>query len=169
MSTPVDKFLLDPKITIEEIGDNAPVYSADNRNSFLHYYFSHKGLLDFVVSRISNSWIRDYHNHCAIYPSSSGIFLNAELRDEMLHSTNIIIDNNAIVKNTKFLYGSDIKFEYNNHHYLWFRDDKIYLMQDGNPEQYVTKKDPEGNERKLYFIFKSGTKETFLSELNNLS
>lgn len=38
-------------------------------------------------------WVRDIHGHKAIYPSSVGIYLNMELRDQVL---SYLLDNNLI-------------------------------------------------------------------------
>ena len=48
------------------------------------YQLSNTDLLDFVIDKIPQSWIRNYHGHIAIFPSSTGVFLNAEKRDKLL-------------------------------------------------------------------------------------
>lgn len=62
------------------------------------HLLSHTGLLDYIrkIEKMSNSWIRNYNSHRTIYPSSTGIFLDAYLRDEfMLNTDGIDVDETA--------------------------------------------------------------------------
>jgi len=91
------------------------------------YQLSNTMLLDFVMKRIPDSWIRDYHFHKAIFPSGTGVFLNASDRDNILDS--FALDVETKVPDTKFLYGSDINFKYEGHNFQWYRTDFVYLMK----------------------------------------
>lgn len=99
------------------------------------YQLSNTSLLDFVIKEIPNSWIRNIHNHLAIYPSGIGIFLNTKYRDDfLLRDTEITIykdynkEEDCIVGNKEYLYGWDIDFEYKGHSYRWYSNDYIYLL-----------------------------------------
>ena len=93
------------------------------------YILATTSLLDFVITHIPSSWIRNYHNHIAIFPSGKGVFLNAEKRDGLLSSTEQIgIRKEHIIPGTTLLYGSDINFTFNNHNFQWYRNDFVYMM-----------------------------------------
>lgn len=95
------------------------------------YILATTSLLDFVITHIPSSWIRNYHNHIAIFPSGKGIFLNAEKRDGLLSSTEQIgIREEHIIPETTLLYGSDINFTFNNHNFQWYRNDFVYIMDE---------------------------------------
>ena len=135
------------------------------------YQLSNTKLLDFVINTIPNSWIREYHHHIAIFPSGTGVFLNAQKRDNLLSSTeNIIINGNHIIPDTLFLYGSDINFSYNEHFFQWYRNNYVYLMED-NWKDYKKRKNPtadKGNDLDEYFCFKDEPDMTSEDLLNNL-
>ena len=94
------------------------------------YILANSSLLEFVRTNIPNSWIRDYHNHKAIFPSAKGVFLDAEVRDSVLASTNNVeIRGEHIIPDTMLLYGSDINFTFNDYNFQWYRNDNLYLME----------------------------------------
>ncbi|MBR5957297.1 MAG: hypothetical protein IKZ99_02935, partial [Salinivirgaceae bacterium] len=73
------------------------------------------------------------------------------------------IDNGHIIKNTKFLYGWDIYFEYNNNYFLWYgnpneTDLDIYLMEKKkNYYYFIERTNPTKNKHTdadNYFCFK---------------
>lgn len=117
----------------------------DDKNSNAHmlYLLACTPLLDFTIKQLGNSWVREYHGHHAIYPSTSGVFLNAWDRDRFLSRPEVETDDRAKIPGTDLFYGSDIDFRYNGHHFRWYRDNKIYLMDDENPQEY--KKDISGD------------------------
>lgn len=95
------------------------------------YQLSQTKLLDYVIKKIPNSWIREYHNHTAIFPSGWGVFLNADNRNNLLLNTaKVGLDGWYKVTDTDFLFGSDINFTYEAHHFQWHRTDFVYLMDD---------------------------------------
>ena len=76
------------------------------------YSLAHTKLLDFVMDKIPNSWIRSgYHYHTAIFPSSTGVFLNAKLRDEILNDSAITVSEEIKVPETSFLWCNDADFK----------------------------------------------------------
>lgn len=106
-----------------------PPSDAEGENywPYVHHHLTHGGLLSFVMKEIPNSWLRVYHNHQAIFPSSTGVFLNAYSRDRFLSSGHVLT-NNTPIENTNFRFGSDIDFKYNDIWFKWYRDDKIKLL-----------------------------------------
>lgn len=136
------------------------------------YQLSNTKLLDFVIEKIPDSWIRDYHYHKAIFPSSTGIFLNADTRDNLLINTKEIkVYDKQVVPNTTFLYGSDINFTYNDQIFQWYRTDYVYLMVDINPDKYWFRDERKTEETEKYFCFKvedNMTPDAFIEKLNDL-
>ena len=126
---------------------NKSSIEADNRL----YQLSNTNLLDFVIDKIPNSWIREYHGHKAIFPSGTGIFLDAETRDNLLTNTaGIECKEDHIVEKTNFLYGSNINFKYNDYFFQWYGNPNaneldVYLMKD-NWTDYI--KRPNSNNDK---------------------
>ena len=121
----LDKFLLEEPTEQpqqEPTDENTPEYWL--------YHLSNGKLLDFVMDRIPKSWIRDYHNHKAIYPSAPGIFLNAKKRDNFFssYSREVKVKNDHVVKNTNFLYGNDINFEFQGKNFQWNYENKIWSI-----------------------------------------
>ena len=136
------------------------------------YLLTHTGLLDYVRKGMCNSWIRNYSNHKAIYPSSTGVFLNASVRDKfLLNSDGIQVDDSAKIPNTSLLYGWDINFRYKQHNFQWYRTDYVYLMDSNDGNVYV-ENDVEGTtEEEKYVCFKCAdcmSKEDIISQLDEL-
>ena len=136
------------------------------------YLLTHTELLDYVRKRMCNSWIRNYSNHKAIYPSSTGVFLNASVRDEfLLNSDGIQVDDSAKIPGTPLLYGWDIDFRYKQHNFRWYRTDYVYLMDSNDGNVYVENNVEKMAEEEKYFCFKCDdcmTKEAILSRLDEL-
>ena len=111
------------------------------------YHLSNGGLLDFVMEKIPNSWIRYYYNHTAIYPSAPGVFLNAKKRDNFFFSKSKTKEikvkdyHNHIVEGTMFLYGNNINFEFKGKLFQWNYNDFIYSINDNGKlqEEFCTK------------------------------
>lgn len=109
-------------------------------------------LLDFVRTRIPNSWIRDYHNHKAIFPSAKGVFLDAEVRDSVLaYTNNVEIRGEHIIPDTMLLYGSDINFTFNDYNFQWYRDDNLYLMEKERYWEYMVKDEKASKDINKYY------------------
>lgn len=127
--------------------------SSDPTKNYL-YQISNTSILDYIVSTGDpRYWIRNnYHEHTAIYPSSEGIFLDAEDRDKFLLNTeDVVIDKNIVIGNKEFLLGSDISFTYKEHNYQWYRNGVIYLMSRHNPWEYAVRNKDEQQEEKHYY------------------
>ena len=132
---------------------------------------SNTNLLDFVIKEIPQSWIRNYHGHKAIFPSSTGVFLDAGNRDEKLHIEVIKLVNEELVTvpGTKFLYGSDIQFIYQSKYFQWHREGYVRLIQDLNECKPILKnKDGEDNQDNWYWFTPSTETETFIKQLDCL-
>jgi hypothetical protein len=137
------------------------------------YQLSNTPLLDFVIDIIPNSWIRDYYGHKAIFPSATGVFLDAKNRDDILGTTTgIELGSDHIIRGCYLLYGSDINFKYNGNNFLWFRNEHVYLKEKDNKNDYAEKNKEGETEEDKYYCFKvesSITDKTFCEKLNNLS
>ena len=131
---------------------------------------AYTSLLDFVIDKIPNSWIRDYHNHKAIFPSSTGVFLNSENRDNLLSDTEgIDIMSEHKIDNTSLLFGSDINFTFNDQRFQWYRDDYVYLMD--NDSRRMIKNENEQEDIKKYYCFNTQSitnTDDFKKALNEL-
>ncbi len=144
--------------------------SEDFDKNTLHL-LSHTNLLDYVRTEMNNSWIRNYNYHRTIYPSSTGIFLDAYLRDEFLLNTDeIFVEENAKIPDTPLLFGWDINFQYKQYRFQWYRTDYIYLMEKCNKDSYVVRNYNGSTEEEKYFCFntKNLTKEDIIFQLNEL-
>lgn len=148
------------------------------------YLLTQTKLLDFILENgLHNSWIRHYHCHRAIYPSSIGIFLNADTRNKLLTSKHItldkkdgdlpvIVDRNEETK-TVLLYGSDIDFfhdSYPGNKFRWERDDYIYLLENDQDQRKIKNPNEQDGDKK-YFRFLAENEmeeESFKQKLNNL-
>ena len=118
------------------------------------YQLSNTDLLDFVIDKIPQSWIRNYHGHIAIFPSSTGVFLNAEKRDKLLTTTlGIDIRHDHIIPNTTLLFGSDINFTFNKYNFQWYRNDFLYLMEKDQFKKYMIKDENAKEDTDKYFCF----------------
>lgn len=135
------------------------------------HLLSHTGLLDYVREHMNNSWIRDYNHHKTIYPSSTGVFLDAYFRDDFMLNTNSIeVDETAKIPNTPLLFGWDINFCYKLHNFKWYRTDYIYLMEYNDCNAYVKNNDNGLTEEEKYFCFNAVglSKDDIIHKLNKL-
>lgn len=139
------------------------------------YLLSHTGLLDYVRNKMSNSHIRHipkYNNHRSIYPSSTGIFLDAYLRDDfMLNTSDIEVDDTAKISSTPLLFGWDINFRYKKHNFQWYHTDYIYIMDSNDANVYVENNVEGMTEEEKYVCFKCAdcmSKEDIISQLDEL-
>ena len=118
------------------------------------YNLSNTPLLDFVMTNIPNSWIRDYHYHKAIFPSGTGVFLNAKKRDRLLSTTELIkIRDEHIIQDSTLLFGSDINFTFNNYNFQWYRNNILYMMEKEQYKTYMIKDDKAKVDIDKYFCF----------------
>ena len=153
--------------------ENQSTKSFENSADFAErtvYKLAHTSLLDFVREKIPNSWIRDYHNHKAIFPSSTGVFLNSEKRDNLLSNTKgiEIMSEHKITDTTSLLFGSDINFTFNDQRFQWYRNDFVYLM---DKEGYMIKNEKALEDTNKYFCFNTQlivSSCDFIQKLNEL-
>lgn len=141
------------------IGDDLRKLDKPSSNDFAEeviYLLSQTNLLDYIAQNIPNPWIRDYHNHKAIYPSSTGIFLNAYFRDDFLqNSENVLLVSDCKVEDTGLLFGSNINFVYKDeYHFRWYNNDNIYLTS-GNESDCIIRNADGSNDSEKYFMFKA--------------
>ena len=139
------------------IEDKLRQYERPTSNEFVAktlYMLSQTRLLDYVANHMPNPWIRDYHNHKAIYPSSTGIFLNANFRDDFLQNTEeISLAQHCKVEDTGLLFGSNINFKYNEYyHFRWYSNDHIYLTYDIESDCIIRNRNGQ-NDMEKYFMF----------------
>ncbi len=133
------------------------------------YQLSNTNLLNFVLDKIPQSWIRVYHGHKAIFPSSTGVFLDAAIRDEMLHIDDIVLNEEVKVPGTKFLYGSDIQFSYQCKFFQWHREGYVRLIQDLNECKPVLRnEDGEDNQENWYWFKPTSEVSAFTKQLDCL-
>ena len=119
------------------------------------YILANTSLLDYVITQIPNSWIRDgYHKHIAIFPSGPGVFLNAEKRDKLLTKTGRIeIRQDHIILDTTFLFGNDINFKFDDYNFQWCSNDYVYLMEREQYWAYMIKDEKSQVETEKYYCF----------------
>lgn len=148
-----------------------PQQSADFAERTI-YLLSNTTLLDFVREKIPNSWIRDYHYHKAIFPSGTGVFLNAEERDELMANTpGVVVRDSHIIPGTTLLYGSDINFTYKEKNFQWYRSDFVYMMDDVSYQTYKIKNPDAKQETEKYYCFNArelNETETLTQKLETL-
>lgn len=135
------------------------------------YQLSNTKLLDFIREKMPYAWIRNIHGHTAIYPSSTGIFLDAQKRDDfLLHTSGISIADNYKVPGTKFLYSWHINFTYCCQNFQWYGNDFIYLMKENDPNEYQIKDESKKDEIGRYYCFntKLFEKEQIIGKLDEL-
>ena len=133
------------------------------------YQLSNTNLLNFVLDKIPQSWIRVYHGHKAIFPSSTGVFLDAAIRDEMLHIDDIVLNEEVKVPGTKFLYGSDIQFSYQCKFFQWHREGYVRLIQDLNEcKPILRNEDGEDNQENWYWFKPTSEVSAFTKQLDCL-
>jgi hypothetical protein len=88
------------------------------------------------MKKIPSSWIRWYHDHAAIYPSGTGVFLNAGQRDRFLTSTEgVTIQEDFLAGGTetrKFLWGTNIPFEFSGYPFIWDYHNQICVSENQN-------------------------------------
>ena len=150
IARPVHQLLTsDDKKNQEEINKKKEVIGKDSyvyKLLFNKIDMSEKtALLDFVVDKIPDSWIRYWRGHLSIFPSSRGVFLDATNRDHFIYENiqekkiSLINSNNIVVPNTKYLWGAHVLFVYKGQVFNWDQDDLIYLMGRKDDDNYVRK------------------------------
>lgn len=150
LSAPVHHLLLR-----EPRSDQWAIRSTEDFAKNTLYLLTKTGLLDYVRERMPDSWIRKGRNHRAIYPSSTGIYLDAFKRDDfLLHTDEIEVDKDAQINDTPLLYGWNINFQYQQMPFQWYHTDYIYLMDPNNHNNYTVISPDGDTEEKRFYCFK---------------
>ena len=106
-----------------------------DRAEHMLFLLTNTGLLDFALRKFGNSYIRQYHGHDAIYPSTTGVFLDASYRDRFMQLPEIKITSGEKVPESFLIYGSDICFTYKGINFIWYRDNNVYLAKPDNGKE----------------------------------
>ena len=102
------------------------------------------------MDKIPYSWIRSgYHYHTAIFSSSTGVFLNAKLRDEVLSDFTITVSEDIKVPETSFLWCNDADFTYKGIRFRWKDNDDVCRIE-GDNEVYTFSANKEMYDKDLY-------------------
>ena len=167
LSAPIHHLLLG-----DSRSDQWGIRSTDDFAKNTLYLLTHTGLLDFVRSRMPESWIRKGRNYRAIYPSSTGIYLDAFFRDDfLLHTDTIKVDEQARIPDTPLLYGWNIHFRYRQMHFQWHHTDYIYLMDPNQGKDYVVFNADGATEDERFYCFKVAnppSTEAIITQLDSL-
>ncbi|MDE7386928.1 MAG: DUF262 domain-containing protein [Muribaculaceae bacterium] len=149
----------------EFLTEDADIKSrSDVSDRALHmlYLLSNTGLLEYSLEKFGNSYIRTYHGHDAIYPSSTGVFLDTPHRDDFLNRNDVNLVDGEKVPNSPLIYGTNINFIFAGHTYQWNKDGAIYLMKPDFSD-YMTI-ETEGNVSKI--STNSFNKDSFVPKSN---
>lgn len=117
--------------------------------------------------------LRDMYGLIALLPDNAkseikkfvlGHFRNHFLSRLVISNT---IETAQKIENCDYFWGWDIGFQYNNHHFQWYRDNWIYIMDEAN--QYLTTDDKDGNKQYVRFLMDDNKNtEFFLGQLDSL-
>ncbi|MDE6267242.1 MAG: DUF262 domain-containing protein [Muribaculaceae bacterium] len=132
------------------------------------YLLSQTMLLDFVMKRMDRAWIRNYYGHYLIYPSSPGVFLDAEKRDSFMAQEEIEVFSEHIVPETDLLFGVKIKFRWQEHLFEWNERDEVSLIGDESMNYAVIQGPGTEKEAVLCFSAKNMEPKTIMTEMENL-
>lgn len=143
---------------------------ADNRI----YILTRTPLLDeFIGKGITNAWIRELRMPYGRilmglykpYALSEGVCFNYQQRDDFLLITPGI-SCSAKVSGTDLFWGIDVNFDYANHHFQWYRNGMVYLMEDNT---YATRDIAKEKEEDKYFCFQTSTESGQLNDSEIMS
>lgn len=129
LKRPVHEFLTEDLTTVVRT-------DSSDRAEHMLFLLTNTGLLDFALSKFGNSYIRQYHGHDAIYPSSTGVFLDSSYRDSFMRLPEITMTSGERVPESSLIYGSDICFTYEGINFIWHRNNNVYLAKPDNGEEY---------------------------------
>ena len=103
------------------------------------YQLTQTSLLEFILKQddAEKYWIRTVNGYYYCYPKygRDGILLNALDRDNFLRE--VEVDEDFIFPGKELFSLVNMPFTFGGHHYVWCSDNKIYLMRDDNPEEYL--------------------------------
>ena len=105
------------------------------------YQLTQTSLLEFILKQdgAEKYWIRTVDSYYYCYPryGRDGILLNALDRDNFLRDDEVEVNEDIILPRKELFSSVNMLFKFRGHHYIWWRDNKIYLMRDNNPEEYL--------------------------------
>lgn len=105
------------------------------------YQLTQTSLLEFILKQddAKKYWIRTVNGYYYCYPKygRDGILLNALDRDNFLRDDEVEVNKDFIFPRKELFSLVNMPFTFKEHHYFWCSDNKIYLMRDDNPEEYL--------------------------------
>lgn len=105
------------------------------------YQLTQTSLLEFILKQndAEKYWIRTVNGYYYCYPKygRDGILLNALDRDNFLRDDEVEVNKDFIFSRKELFSLVNMPFTFKEHHYVWCSDNKIYLMRDDNPEEYL--------------------------------
>lgn len=105
------------------------------------YQLTQTSLLEFILKQddAEKYWIRTVDSYYYCYPKygRDGILLNALDRDNFLRDDEVEVSEDIILPRKELFSSINMLFKFRGHHYLWWSDNKIYLMRDDNSDEYV--------------------------------
>lgn len=105
------------------------------------YQLTQTSLLEFILKQddAKKYWIRTVNGYYYCYPKygRDGILLNALDRDNFLRDDEVEVNKDFIFPRKELFSLVNMPFTFKEHHYVWCSDNKIYLMRDDNPEEYL--------------------------------
>ena len=105
------------------------------------YQLTQTSLLEFILKQddAEKYWIRTVNGYYYCYPKygRDGILLNALDRDNFLRDDEVEVNKDFIFPRKELFSLVNMPFTFKEHHYFWCSDNKIYLMRDDNPEEYL--------------------------------
>lgn len=143
---PIHKLLMGEKnvIQIEEPKiEDSPTDEEPNEYNVkvVLYQLTQTSLLEFILKQddAEKYWIRTVDSYYYCYPKygRDGILLNALDRDNFLRDDEVEVNKDFILPGKELFSLVNMPFKFGGHHYIWWRDNKIYLMRDDNSDEYV--------------------------------
>ena len=138
------------------------------------YQLTQTSLLEFILKQddAEKYWIRTVNGYYYCYPKygRDGILLNALDRDNFLRD--VEVDEDFIFPGKELFSLVNMPFTFGGHHYVWCSDNKIYLMRDDNPEEYLlTGAETEESTQNNYFfiVYKGQSIGDLKEELSELA
>ncbi len=158
----------------------APKTCGNSETEHILYYLSQTKLLDDVVknNKANEYYIHHYGIYLAIYIAGShsvcseGIALNADLRNNFLLNNTKVVPLNSLISSLveggkRLIKGYEIKFDYNNKHFIWYSDKGNYIYKADNDYNNVKIPDPSDSDKAVK-IEDSDTDQDILNKINTL-
>lgn len=126
----------------------------------------------FIGKGITNAWLRDPYGRMGLYKPyalSEGVCFNYQQRDNFLLKNTPAVTCLARVSGTDLFWGIDVNFDYADHHFQWYRDGMVYLMEDTDEDAYAVRNIARKKEEDKYFCFQTSTKSGQLNDSEIMS